>query len=160
MKLSINKEYLQRHLFVTVLMAGLGCWFGYDGFVKYPQTPAVELYRSIEKSDPPESLDLEAFKRQKTQTQYGFTLLSLLAALVVGFRLYRSAKFAFEFDDDGFTCKGRRHAYGEVKSVNRSKWEKDSILTVVLESGEKIVLDGWHHSGVREFESRLPKATA
>ena len=160
MKLTINREYLQRHLFVTVLMAGLGCWFGYDGLVKYPETPAIELYRSIEKSDPPASLDLEAFKAQKTKTQYGFTILSFLAAIVVGLRLANSARFRFEFDDEGFSCAGKRRKYDEICVVDRSKWQKDSILALKLNSGEKIVLDAWHHVGVREFESKLPEATA
>ena len=50
MKLKINSEYATRHLFVTLLMIGLGGWFGYDGFVRYPATSADALYRSIEKS--------------------------------------------------------------------------------------------------------------
>ena len=86
MKLVLNKEYAGRHLFVTLLMVGLCCWFGYDGFIRYPATPAAELYASIEGSEPPEQMtdeQLEAFKKQKTQTQYGFTALTFLAALVV-----------------------------------------------------------------------------
>jgi hypothetical protein len=35
-KLKVNPEFFRRHLFVTVLMAGLGAWFAYDGYVKYP----------------------------------------------------------------------------------------------------------------------------
>ena len=33
MKFSLNKEYAVRHLGVTILFFGMGCWFGYDGFV-------------------------------------------------------------------------------------------------------------------------------
>ena len=75
MKLKLNGEYAGRHLFVTLLMVGLCGWFGYDGFVRYPATPAAELYKSIEGSDAPDGFDLEAFKAQKTKTQYGFCLL-------------------------------------------------------------------------------------
>ena len=85
-RLKLNPEYAKRHLFVTLLMVGLCGWFGYDGFVRYPATPAAELYASIEGSEPPEQMtvgQLESFKRQKTQTQYGFTVLALLAALVL-----------------------------------------------------------------------------
>lgn len=150
MKLKLNKEYARRHLFVTLLMTGLGGWFGYDGFVRYPATPAAELYRSIEGGDAPAGCDLEAFKRQKTQTQYGFTLLSGLAALIVGLRLLKSSRFAFEFDDEGFVHQGKRHAYAEIKDVDRSKWATKGILKV-----DGITLDAWHHVGVKEFESKL-----
>jgi len=152
MKLKLNREYASRHLFVTLLMIGLCCWFGYDGFVRYPATPAAVLYRSIEGSDAPKECDLEAFKRQKTQTQYGFTVLAGLAALIVGLRLLKSCRFDFEFDDEGFVHQGRRRAYADVKTVDRSKWATKGILKV-----DGIVLDSWHHVGVKEFVETLDK---
>jgi len=152
MKLTLNREYAMRHLFVTLLMLGLCCWFGYDGFVRYPATPAAELYKSIEGSDAPTGIDLEAFKKQKTQTQYGFTILSGLAAVLVGLGLFKSFKFAFEFDDDGFVYQGKRRAYSDIKRVDRSKWATKGIVKV-----DGIVLDSWHHVGVKEFEQKLPK---
>ena len=151
MKLKINGEYAMRHLFVTLLMLGLGGWFGYDGFVRYPATPAADLYKSIEGSDAPAGFNLEAFKVQKTKTQYGFTVVCLLASLIVGARLYRSYKFAFEFDDEGFTYLGRRRAFSDIKKVDRSQWEKKGIAKV-----DGITLDSWHHLGVKEFVAKLP----
>ena len=155
MKIALNKEYARRHLFVTVVMAALGLWFGYDGFVRYPATPAAELFRSIEGSEAPEGYDLEAFKRQKTQTQYGFTALSLLAALVVGLRLFKSYKFNFEFDSAGFSFNGRRYAFDDIASTDHKHWKSKSILTLKTKDGTKIVLDAWHHTGVKELEARL-----
>ena len=134
-------------------MAGLCCWFGYDGLVRYPATPAAELYKSIEKSDAPDGCDLEAFKKQKTQTQHGFTLLCLVTALVVGLRLYGSYKFDFEFDEAGFVYKGKRRAYSDIKKINRSQWEKKGIIRV-----DGITLDAWHHLGVKEFVEALERA--
>jgi len=150
MKLTLNREYAMRHLFVALLMTGLCGWFGYDGFVRYPATPAAELYRTIEGAEAPAGFDLEAFKRQKTKTQYGFTLLSGLVALIVGLRLFKSYKFDFEFDDGGFVCKGRRRAYSDVKNVDRSKWTTKGIVKV-----DGIALDAWHHVGVKEFAAKL-----
>jgi len=150
MKLTLNREYAMRHLFVTLLMIGLGGWFGYDGFVRYPATPAAELYKSIEGSDAPEGFDLEAFKVQKTKTQYGFTILAFFVALVVGSRLHKSYAFDFSFDDEGFVYRGRRHTYDAVKKVDRSQWEKKGILVV-----DGITLDSWHHIGVKEFAEKL-----
>ena len=152
-RLKLNPEYARRHWFVTLLMIGLGCWFGYDGFIGYPAMPAAELYRTIEKSEAPEEVDLEAFKQQKIGTQYGFTILAFLAAVIVGSRLARSARFKFEFDDRGYVYRGRRHPLSAVKSVDRSKWEKKGIVKV-----NGITLDAWHHLGVREFLEILDSA--
>ena len=149
-RLKLNPEYAKRHVFVTLLMAGLGCWFGYDGLVGYPATPAAELYRAIEKREAPKGLDLEAFKRQKIGTQHGFAILAFFAALVVGSRLARSARFRFEFDDEGYVYRGRRHSFAGIKAVDRSQWEKKGIVRV-----DGIELDAWHHLGVREFVAKL-----
>ena len=135
-------------------MIGLGGWFGYDGFVGYPATPAAELYKSIEKSDPPEGYDLEAFKKQKIGTQYGFTILAFFMAAVVGSRLLASRRFKFEFDDEGFVYLGRRHPISSIKNIDRSQWEKKGIIKV-----DGITLDAWHHLGVKEFVEKIAQKT-
>ncbi len=150
-KLRLNPEYAKRHLFVTILMVGLGGWFGYDGFVRYPAMPAAELYKSIEKSEAPEGFDLEGFKKQKIGTQYGFMILAFFAAAVVGSRLMRSRRFKFAFTDDCYVYRGRRHLLSAIKTVDRSKWDTKGIVKV-----DGVTLDSWHHLGVREFVEKLP----
>ena len=88
---------------------------------------------------------------EKIRRQYEFAGIALLVSLVVGLRLLKSARFDFEFDDEGFTCRGRRFARADIDRIDRSQWEKKSILTLRMTDGTKIVLDGWHHTGVREF---------
>ena len=132
-------------------MVGLGGWFGYDGFIGYPATQAVELYKSIEGSDAPEGFDLEAFKRQKIGTQYGFTILAFFAAAVVGSRLMKSKRFVFEFDGEAYVYRGRRHPISSIKKIDRSRWEKKGIVKV-----DGITLDAWHHLGVKKFVEKLP----
>ena len=151
-KLKLNREFASRHLFVTLLMLGLGGWFGYDGFVGYPNTPAVDLYRKIEKADPPAGFNLEKFKGQKTKTQYGFTILALAAAAIVGSGLYSAYKFDFSFDDKEFVHNGKRFRIDEIKKIDRSKWEKKGIIKI-----DGIVLDSWHHVGVKEFVAGLKR---
>jgi len=153
MKLKLNKEYARRHLFVTLLMLGLSGWFGYDGFIRYPSLPAGDLYRTIEKCDPPAGTNLDKFKEQKTQTQYGFTIITLFVALVVGIRLLKAAKFDFTFDETGFIYQGRKFTKADILQIDRSAWEKKSILVLKMKDGEKITLDAWHHTGVKEFSS-------
>lgn len=158
MKISLNRDYACRHLFVTLLMLALAGWFAFDGFVRYPKTPAAELYRSIEGEAPKAEMtieQLESFKRQKTHTQYGFTLITVLAGMIVGLRLLKSAKFAFEFDENGFTYEGKTYTKANITEVDRSRWEKKSILTLKLDDGKSITLDAWHHLGVKDFAAKI-----
>ena len=150
-RLRLNPEYAKRHLFVTLLMVGLGWWFGYDGFIGYPATPAAELYKSIEGSDAPEGFDLEAFKKQKIGTQYGFTILAFFAAAVVGSRLMRNRRFKFGYTDGFYVYHGRRHPISSIQKIDRSQWEKKGIIRI-----DGITLDSWHHLGVNEFVEKLP----
>ena len=116
MKLKLNREYAARHLFVTFVMLSLFCWFGFDAVVRYPATDPKVLYVSIEGAEPPANFDLESFKAQKTKTQYGFSLATLIVALVVGLRLLNAWHLDFAFDDDGFSYNGRRFAYGPLRA--------------------------------------------
>ena len=100
-RLRLNPDYLRRHLFAAVVMAALGCWFGYDGAVRYPRMAPDELYRSIEQAEPPAGADLEAFKHQKTNAQLGLALVLLVAAGVVGLRLFLSSRLDFAWDEAG-----------------------------------------------------------
>lgn len=149
-RLKLNREYASRHAGVALVMLALAGWFGWDGFVRYPATPAAELYFSIEGREAPPATDLEAFKVQKTAAQRGLMIAALAAALVIGGRLLAAARFRFEFDDDGFACGGRRFSYADVKNVDRSRWKKKGIVVV-----NGIKLDAWHHLGVGEFEKKL-----
>ena len=154
-RLRLNPDYLRRHLFAAVVMAALGGWFGYDGAVRYPNMAPDELYRSIEQAEPPEGLDLEAFKRQKTNAQLGLALGLVVAAGVVGLRLFLSSRLDFAWDEAGFSVDGRRYAPADVASLDRSRWESKGILKLKLNDGRVAVLDAWHHLGVREAAAEL-----
>ena len=156
-RLKLNPEFFYRHLAVCLLMFGMSCWFGYDGFVRYPATPAAELYEKIESSKPPEGFNLDAFKRQKIQSQYGFTALCLLASVLIGLHLASVASFRFEFDDSGFVWRGKKLSLSDIKSVDRSQWKKKGIVKLLLADNSRVTLDAWHHVGVREFEKLLPE---
>ena len=151
-RLTLNREFAVRHLGVAALMLGLCGWFGYDGLVKYPATPAADLYRAIEGSDAPDGLDLDAFKRQKTQTQYGFAALALLAALVIAGHVGLLARFRFEHDDEGFVFRGARRKFADVKTVDWTQWEKKGIVRL-----DGLTLDSWHHEGVKEVAAILER---
>ncbi len=153
-KITLNKEYARRHGAVALLMCGLFFWFAYDGFIVYPRTPAHDLYVSIEGSEPPKGCDLEAFKTQKTRTQYLFALLAALATLTIGGRLAKAARLNVAFGDTGFTWDGKSYSYKDITHVDDSKWAKKGI-TVVTVGGRRLTLDGWHHAGVTEMHAKF-----
>lgn len=153
MELKLNREYALRHLFVVALTVGLCGWFGYDGFVRYPATPAYDLYVAIEKAEPQAGADLETFKAQKIGSQKGFALLALLAAAFVACGLWKSSRVRFSFDDNGFIAGTQWYGYGEIKSLDDAAWAKKGITKIVLE-GRTVVLDAWHHTGVKEFHEK------
>lgn len=150
MKLKINPEFAMRHLFVTLLMAALCLWFGYDGFVRYPSMQAEDLFELIEGIPPHDGIDIAAFKQQKIKTQYGFAILALFATLAVGSNLLKVWLFDFSFDDQGFCHNKRRHSYASIREIDRSKWEAKGIIRI-----NRISLDAWHHLGVKEFVEKL-----
>ena len=102
-----------------------------------------------------QAADLEAFKRQKTNAQLGLALVLLVAAGVVGLRLFLSSRLDFAWDEAGFSVAGRRHSPADVAQLDRSRWESKGILKLKLADGGSVVLDAWHHLGVREAAAEL-----
>ena len=138
MKLSPNREFLVRHLFVAAVMAAMGGWFGYDGYVNYPrQDDSFFEERHIRRET--------AIPRQKQ-----FMGLAFAASAAILLHLWMSLSLRLEFDGDGFVCRGVRRRFADVAKVDRSLWEKKGIIVV-----DGIKLDAWHYAGVKEFEARL-----
>lgn len=138
-KLKVNPEFFKRHLFVTVLMAALGGWFGYDGFVTYPAADDTFFE------------ERHLVRETATRRQKQFMVLAFLAAAAVGIHLWKIVSFKVEYDGEGFVYNGIRRLYREVKNVDRSKWEKKGIV-----KADGIVFDAWHHLGVKDIEKNLP----
>jgi len=139
-RLRLNREFAVRHLAVAVLMFAMSAWFAYDGYVDYPrQDDAFFETRHLQRES--------AIARQKE-----FMVLAFLAALAIGGHVLVLARFRFEFDDEGFVFKGVRRRYSEIAKIDRSLWEKKSIIKI-----DGLKLDAWHHSGVKEFVERLDR---
>lgn len=153
--LRLNREFFARHLFVAVLMAGLGCWFAYDGFVGYPSKSPRELYAQIEKSEAPTDEAAARVAANAIRRQKEFMCLAFLASLIVGGHLFAVSRLRLAFDDDGFTLSGVRHKYSDVAGVDDSQWEKKGISRVTLAGGVRMTLDSWHHTGAKELHERI-----
>lgn len=158
MKLQLNREFATRHLAVAALMFGLACWFGYDGVVRYPALPAHDIYVSIEKSEPTAGTDLEAFKRQKIQTQYGFSVLCLFAGALIALGVLMNKRRTLEWDDEkmaGSLTGGRPLAFADVVGVDDAQWARKGIMVLLAKDGRRVKLDAWHHTGVKELVEKI-----
>ena len=154
MKLKLNREFAVRHLFVTALLAAMGCWFAYDGYVTYPSMTPEALYEKIEHSQPPSHEAALKVYENAIPRQKQFMGLCLLGSLIVGLGVFRAWRFDFEYDDAGFTWNGRRMTFADIKSVDDSQWKKKGILKLNTPFG-RITLDAWHNTGVDAFRAKL-----
>lgn len=158
MKLKLNREFAMRHLFVAALLAGMGGWFAYDGYVTYPSMTPEALYEQIEKSAPPSKEAAEKVYANAIPRQKQFMALCLLGAAIVGFGVWRASRFRFAYRERCFSFNGRRHAVDEVAKADVSQWKKKGILRITLWDGTRITLDAWHHKGVEGFYDILRDA--
>ena len=145
---------MARHLGVAALMAGLCCWFAYDGAVAYPQKDEsyfVELHHA----DPERGPEL---KKASIERQFQFAGIAALAALVIAGGVLRVKLQTLEWDDSqmcGSLTGGRPLAFSDVAEADASKWEKKGIAVLKAKDGRRVVLDTWHHSGARELAARF-----
>ena len=153
-RFTLNREFFVRHLGVAFLMAGLGCWFVYDGMVAYPKMDAVTFCEKYHKS-------LEDPEREKTnaiERQYQFASLAFIAALVIGCHLLKVRGESLAWDDEkmvGSLTSGKEARFADVKEVDRRLWDKKGILRVIMNDGRKITLDSWHHPEVKELAGKF-----
>lgn len=142
MRLKLNKEFAVRHLAVALLMAALGGWFAYDGYVKYPAMDAATLYREAhggEDAATPEQA--EKFKANAVPRQKQFMALAWGFAAFLAANVFMLWRREYELE-------------GEITDVDRRDWDKKGIIRFKV-NGRKVALDAWHHEGVRELVSRL-----
>ena len=153
-RFTLNREYLVRHLGVALLMAGLGCWFVYDGSVAYPKMDAVEFCEKHHKSlENPERERAEAIRRQ-----YQFASISFIAALAIACNLLKVRGQTLEWDDErmfGSLTGGKAACFRDVAGVDRRHWQKKGILVVTMNDGRKIRLDSWHHPEAKDLAAKF-----
>ena len=147
MKLQLNREFAIRHLGVAVLMACLCGWFLVDGVIVYPQKD--EAYFEIE---------LHTQKQRAIDRQFQFAGLTGLAAVIIALGVLRNKRRTLEWDDSqmcGTLTGGTPLAFADVERVDTKRWESKGILVVYAKDGRSLVLDAWHHTGVKEIAEKL-----
>ena len=142
MKLKLNKEFALRHLGVAALMAALGGWFAYDGFVTYPRTPAPELYAKAHGGEQAPSLEqAEKYKTSAIPRQRQFMAICWVFALYLGLNVWRLSRKDFALD-------------GKITEIDDRDWKKKGILRFKVD-GKKTVLDAWHHADAKALAEKI-----
>ena len=152
MKLQLNREFAMRHLGVALLMAGLCGWFLVDGAIVYPN-----------KDDTYFETELHTQKQRAIDRQLQFAGLTGLAAIIIALGVLRNKRRTLEWDDTqmcGSLTGGTPLAFADVERIDTKRWESKGILVVYAKDGRHMILDAWHHLGVKELaEKLLPKET-
>lgn len=146
MKLQINREFAMRHLGVALLMAVLCGWFLYDGAIAYPQ------------KDDAYFLELHTEKQRAIDRQFQFAGLTALAAIIIALGVLKNKRRTLEWDDVkmcGSLTGGKDPSFADVDHLDDRKWAAKGIMVVHAKDGRRVLLDAWHHTGVKELVAKL-----
>ena len=144
MKPKLNREYAIRHLSVAALFFAMGCWFLFDGAVRYPRQDDAffaGLHHVSATATPP--AEMKRLRDSSIARQYQFAGILLFFALVIGGRVGLEARRRFDFGKE------------DVEEIDFRKWDSKRIARAKLKNGRVETLDGWHFTGIREFCGEL-----
>ena len=126
-------------LLIPLGCVGMGLWFGYDGFYKYPamNREAAEKHRDIL---PHGGWDVPS-------NQLLFYVLIPLGLALLAYFLYRS-RGAYEYDGQTLRVPGHPPVpNGAIQTLDRAKWDRKGIahLTYQLasEPPRRLTIDGY-----------------
>jgi hypothetical protein len=155
MKLTLNREYVLRHLGVAVLFFGLCGWFLYDGAVTYPKMDDATFSEQILHG---RQGDFDKLKKEAINRQYQFAGICGIAALLIALGVGRCRLQTLAWDDVqmcGSLTGGKPLAFADVSGVDDRRWEKKGILVVYGRDGRRFTLDAWHHAGAKELVEKI-----
>ena len=151
-RISLNRDFARRHLFVAALMAALSLWFLYDGAVDYPGKP--DEWFAAHHTE----------RSRAIARQFQFSGLSALAAIFIALGVMRAGRATLEWDEEamcGTLTGGKPLPFADVSAVDASRWERKGILVLTAKDGRRVKLDAWHHAGVEELVAeRFPAVSA
>lgn len=185
----ISKEWKQRMLLMTAIVAGAGCWFMYDGLVGYPNNNVrAEVYLPLRDRLGKDTPELEKAWADETKargwsdtppkkryeagdirTQIIIASLALLGAGLCARHYFTSLKTTTRLEDGKILLPdGRVIPIDKVRSVSRKRWKNKGIADLVYEAGpglrKRFVLDDYKYIGAEqillEVEKALPPETA
>lgn len=166
----INKEWGVRLGLIAALFIGGGCWFLYDGLVKYPKQR--EMYRlvyemndeggAIKRPDWREKLEAAGYStdidpdklsnKSDTDilTQRIIAGLCFPVGLLALFWLVLNSFRTLYADERGVQFGGSRMAFDEVDQIDKTRWDSKGIAVLRGRDGKKLVLDDWKFRGAAD----------
>lgn len=182
----ISKEWKQRMLLMTLIVAGAGCWFLYDGLVGYPNNnvrAAVYLpLRDKLGKDTPElekawaeetkargwsdSAPKKIYDTSAIRTQIFIAIAALIGAGLCARHFFASLKTTTRFEDGKILLPdGRVILLSKVRAVSRKRWKNKGIADLVYEEKpgrmKRFILDDYKYIGAEqillEVEKVLPQ---
>jgi hypothetical protein len=178
----ISKEWKQRMLLMTAIIAGAGCWFLYDGLVGYPNSNVrAAVYFPLKEKYGKDSPELEkawadeARARGWSDTppkkkyndwdihqQLGIAVISFLGAAACLVNFAWSLKTTTRYKDGIIILpNGQRIPAEKVRSISMRRWKNKGIADLVYEAGpgrmKKFLLDDYKYIGVEQILKEVEK---
>ncbi len=173
---SISKGYIWRPGVIGLAALGASGWFLYDGTVKYPRQEMMwQAYSDITQAhinDPieasrvweqkaidqgwPTKKPIERASKDKF-TQKLYSGITAPIGLLFCISFFRTRGRWIEADEQGLSTRsGRRAVYGDIKSLDKTRWQSKGIAVVHYQTdgqAGRITLDDWKYD--REPTKRI-----
>jgi hypothetical protein len=182
----ISKEWKQRMLLMTLIIAGAGAWFLYDGLWAWPQNNTRwEVYAPLKEQFGKDTPELEkawtAAARERgwsdtppkkkyeagdLRTQIIISIVAFIGAGLCARNYFVSLKTTTRLEDDVIILPDKRKIpLNKVRSISMKRWKNKGIADLTYEAGpgqlRKFVLDDYKYVGAEEIlkaaEKALPK---
>lgn len=147
LRAEFQKNYLMRYAALAGVCLFMAAWFGYDGFIGYPQklqyARAYDELRSLDAAERSEKWkevvashgwpkDIPTKKASEIEDdivgQYFWAGINLLAGVPALFLLLRNRGAWVEETEEGLrTSWGQSLRYGDVTQLDKKKWERKGI---------------------------------
>lgn len=110
------------------------------------EAKAARADRAVELFDEP------LYPPAKLKGQFVQAIVTLALALLAFGAVARKRGKAYSADEEGLSGSGFGGAtipWGDVASVDWSRWEEKGIFRIALKDGRRFTLDGWHFAPMR-----------
>jgi hypothetical protein len=181
----ISKEWKQRMLIITLALAGMGCWFLYDGLVAWPKNNVkaavyFELRDQYGKGTPELEAAWTSAKAERhwggetpkkiysagdLRTQLILGLAALLGAGACAFHYFRSLPLTTRFENGRIILPdGRKVDLSKITALSKKHWDKKGVADLAYESGKgkstRFILDDYKFIGAAQILEEVEKSFA
>lgn len=104
------------------------------------------------------AFEMPVYSNHDLQTQFVQAAVTLLLGVCAFLSVGLKARRRIRADETGVSGLGARSvAYGDIQSIDWTKWDEKGIVKLTLRDGSRATLDGWHFAGVTGIVDELIK---